>query len=60
MVPIRSKMRRPQDLGGWDGVLNLSMVILTSLYAATGFYGYLKFGDNIEAAITLNLPDDDW
>ena len=36
------------------------MVIVVSLYIATAFYGYLKFGNEVEVgAITLNLPQDE-
>ena len=32
---------------------------VTSLYVAMGFYGYLKYGEEIKSSITLNLPSDD-
>lgn len=44
---------------GWTGVLNTSMTIVTSLYVAVGFYGYLKYGDDVKSSITLNLPQKD-
>lgn len=53
-------MRQQEDFGGWSGVLNLGMVITTAVYAATGFYGFLKFGDDVAATVTLNLPRDQW
>ncbi|XP_071086834.1 neutral amino acid uniporter 4-like [Haliotis cracherodii] len=60
VLPLENKMRNPQDFAGWTGVLNLGMVIVTSLYTAVGFYGYLKYGDEAKGSITLNLPTDDW
>ena len=57
VLPVENRLRRPQSMLGWAGVLNTSMVIVVSLYIATAFYGYLKFGDKAAAgAITLNLP----
>ena len=52
-------MRYPKDMGGPNGVLNTSMTLVVALYLAMGFYGYLKFGEDIEASITLNLPPGD-
>ena len=52
-------MRYPKDMLGINGVLNTSMVLVLALYVAMGFYGYLKYGEEIEASITLNLPPGD-
>ena len=41
-------------------VLNTSMVIVTCLYITVAFFGYLKYGDNVEGSITLNLPVEEW
>ena len=56
VLPLENKMKRPNDLKGWNGVLNTSMVIVSCLYIAVGFFGYLKYGDNVDASITLNMP----
>lgn len=60
IMPIENRMKHPEDFGGHSGVLNLGMVIVTCLYTATGFYGYLKFGDDAFGSVTLNLPPKDW
>ena len=39
------------------GVLNVGMTIVTSLILVMGFLGYLKYGDNVEGSLTLNLPE---
>ena len=49
-------MQTPQDLRGWNGVLNTSMIFVTCLYYAVGFFGYLQYGDDVEGSVTLNLP----
>jgi len=60
VLPLENQMREPRALRGWTGVLNTSMVIVTCLYIAIGFFGYLKYGDAVEGAITLNLPPEEW
>lgn len=60
VLPLENQMREPRALRGWTGVLNTSMVIVTCLYIAIGFFGYLKYGDNVLGSITLNLPETGW
>jgi proton-coupled amino acid transporter len=59
VLPIENQMRRPKDMLGWNGVLNTSMGLVVALYVGMGFFGYLKFGENITSSITLNLPPSD-
>lgn len=59
VMPLKNNMERPQDFGGLTGVLTTGMTIVTSLYAAVGFYGYLKYGDGIKDSITLSLDAND-
>ena len=59
VLPIENQMRKPKEMLGWNGVLNTSMALVTALYVAMGFYGYLKYGETIESSITLNLPSAD-
>jgi len=59
VLPIENQMTKPQDMLGWNGVLNVSMVSIAGLYIAMGFFGYLKYGATTAATITLNLPEGD-
>ncbi|KAL5280369.1 hypothetical protein ACFFRR_004389 [Megaselia abdita] len=59
VLPLENNMRTPQDFGGTTGVLNTGMVIVACLYTAIGFFGYLKYGDDVQGSITLNLPPGD-
>jgi proton-coupled amino acid transporter len=52
-------MKEPQHFGGPCGVLNIAMMIIVFLYLGMGFFGYLNYGDSIEATITLNLPSNE-
>jgi len=58
VLPLENQMRTPSDMKGWNGVLNTSMILVSCLYIAVGFFGYLKYGDNVAGSITLNLPVD--
>lgn len=58
ILPLENNMKTPQDFGGLSGVLNTGMVIVASLYTAVGFFGYLKYGENVAATITLNLDSN--
>ena len=60
VLPIENKMKRPSELGGWTGVLNIGVTIAILLFSFIGFFGYLRFGDEIHGSITLNLPEDFW
>lgn len=55
VLPLENNMKNPTAFGGLTGVLNTGMCITVLMYSAFGFFGYLKYGDAIEATITLNL-----
>jgi len=55
VLPIENQMTKPQDMLGWNGVLNTSMVTIACLYIGMGFFGYLKYGSDIASTITLNM-----
>ncbi|KAK4017027.1 hypothetical protein OUZ56_031983 [Daphnia magna] len=59
VLPLQKDMRRPWDFKGWTGILNTGMTIVTCIYIAMGFFGYLQYGEEIEGSITLNLPQDE-
>ncbi|KAI8119350.1 Proton-coupled amino acid transporter 4 [Lucilia cuprina] len=59
VLPLENNMKTPEDFGGTTGVLNTGMVIVACLYTSVGFFGYLKYGDDVKGSITLNLPQDD-
>jgi len=59
VLPLQKDMRTPSSFEGLTGVLNTGMVIVSCLYFAVGFYGYLKYGSAIQGSITLNLPQED-
>ncbi|VDL61438.1 unnamed protein product [Hymenolepis diminuta] len=56
-LPIRNRMREPDQFVSTFGVLNVTMVITTCLCVTVGFFGYLHFGDDILGSITYNIPN---
>ena len=52
------QMEYPEDMMGWNGVLVTGSVVITLLYAALGFFGFLAYGLKIKATVTLNLPEE--
>ncbi|CAG9856129.1 unnamed protein product [Phyllotreta striolata] len=58
VMPLENNMKTPQHFIGCPGVLNTGMFCVIMLYASVGFFGYLKYGKDVElGSITLNLPD---
>lgn len=57
VMPLENTMKKPQHFLGCPGVLNAAMITVVVLYAIIGFVGYVRFGDEVEGSITLNLPD---
>ncbi|EYC00565.1 hypothetical protein Y032_0114g418 [Ancylostoma ceylanicum] len=57
VLPLENKMKHPKDMGGLTGVLVTGVSLVTLIYAGTGFYGYITYGDSVEASITLNLSN---
>lgn len=58
VLPLQNEMKKPNDFDRTFGVLNIGMTFVTTLYITVGFIGYLKFGDDIQGSITLNLPPE--
>ena len=52
-------MKHPGDMLRWNGVLNTSLTLVALLYIGLGFFGYLKYGENLKGSISLNLPPAD-
>ncbi|KAI8439920.1 hypothetical protein MSG28_001378 [Choristoneura fumiferana] len=59
VMPVENEMAKPQQFLGCPGVLNVAMTIVISLYGTVGFFGYIKYGDDVRGSVTLNLPQDE-
>ena len=59
MLPLENNMKTPDSFPGPTGVLATGMYIVMIVFAALGFFGYLRYGDAVQGSITLNLPGDE-
>lgn len=58
VMPLENAMKTPRSMLGFCGVLNKGMSGVTLVYILLGFLGYLRFGDEVKDAITLNLDEN--
>ncbi|KAL9918115.1 proton-coupled amino acid transporter-like protein acs isoform 1-T1 [Glossina fuscipes fuscipes] len=56
VMPVENSMKTPQHFLGCPSVLNMAMLIVVTLYATIGFFGYITYGSEVRGSITLNLP----
>lgn len=56
VMPVENEMKNPQHFLGCPGVLNTAMITVVTLYAVIGFFGYVRFGEDVQGSVTLNLP----
>ncbi|KAB0399177.1 hypothetical protein E2I00_000493 [Balaenoptera physalus] len=54
VLSLKNQMKHPQQ---FSFVLYLGMSLVIILYICLGTLGYMKFGSNTQASITLNLPN---
>ncbi|XP_055843055.1 neutral amino acid uniporter 4 [Episyrphus balteatus] len=60
ILPLRNAMKKPDGFNSRFGVLNITLVLITALFVFTGFVGYLKWGEDVQGSLTLNLDVTDW
>ena len=58
ILPMENRMSDPVTMTSRFGVINISITLVTIVYVALAFFGYLRFGDNAQGSITLNLPNE--
>lgn len=57
-MPLYRSMKSRENFAKPFGVINIAIVVVIALYTTIGFLGYLKYGDEVEASITLSLPNE--
>ena len=51
-------MKRRDDFGKPFGVINMAIICVIILYCSVGFLGYLTYGENVAASISISLPNE--
>ncbi|XP_004924926.1 proton-coupled amino acid transporter-like protein CG1139 [Bombyx mandarina] len=59
VLALEYNMENPKHFCGIFGLFNIGMMIIIALYLMVGVFGYVKYGDEIKASITLNLPQNE-
>lgn len=57
IMPLENEMKKPKAFVRTFGVLNIGMGSIVILYAAIGFFGYIRYGSAIEGSITFSLDE---
>lgn len=57
VLPLKNVMKKPAQFDRGFGVLNVGMVIISTLFLMCGFFGYWKWGEQVAGSLTLNLPE---
>ncbi|KAH8239959.1 hypothetical protein KR032_009816 [Drosophila birchii] len=56
MLAIEAKMAKPESYLGWFGILDIAIFVVLISYILFGFFGYWRFGADLQGSISLNLP----
>ncbi|KAH8372720.1 hypothetical protein KR009_003440, partial [Drosophila setifemur] len=59
MLVVEAHMAHPQSYLGIFGVLNLAVFFILLSNMFFGIMGYWRFGESVEASVTLNIPRDE-
>ena len=51
-------MKRREHFAKTFGVINIAIFVVMIFYSVVGFLGYLKYGEEVAASITLSLPNE--
>lgn len=57
-MPLYRSMKQREKFAKPLGVLNMAILIVIILYCSIGALGYLKYGEDVAASITLSLPSE--
>jgi solute carrier family 36 (proton-coupled amino acid transporter) len=59
VLPLQNAMKVSENFHKHTGVLNVGMTVVTIIFTMFGFIGYLKYGEDVQGSLTLNLPPGD-
>lgn len=56
VIALENNMETPKSFRGTFGVLNIGMGLVIVIYVGMAMMGYWKYGESIQASVTLNFP----
>lgn len=56
VLTIKNEMKFPSRFGPWNGIMNTGSILVACAYFGMGFFGFLKYGDEVKSNIAFNLP----
>ncbi|KRF78411.1 glutamate transporter polyphemus isoform X2 [Drosophila virilis] len=59
MLVVEANMSHPESYLGFFGVLNLAVFCILCSNIFFGIMGYWRYGEHVEASITLNIPQNE-
>ncbi|KAH8280335.1 hypothetical protein KR018_002879, partial [Drosophila ironensis] len=59
MLVVEANMAHPKEYLGIFGVLNMAVFSILLSNTLVGFVGYWRFGEEVHASITLNIPQNE-
>lgn len=57
VLPLQREMKKKKNFTSSWGVMNVGSILIISLMLSMGFFGYLKYGEDVKGSITLNLSE---
>ncbi|KAJ3635082.1 hypothetical protein MTP99_008015 [Tenebrio molitor] len=59
IIPLRMEMKNPDSFTSRWGILNITMIIVISLFLLVGFFAYWQWGDEVQGSAFLNMPESE-
>lgn len=59
VLPLENAMKKPGNFSKRLGVLNVGMVLVTTIFISFGTLGYWQYGEATQPSLTLNLPENE-
>ncbi|XP_045462296.1 proton-coupled amino acid transporter 2-like isoform X1 [Harmonia axyridis] len=56
VLPMYNEMKNPKHFNTWYGVMNIGMTYVIVMNTVVGASSYIRWGEDIKASVTLNLP----
>ncbi|KAL3285193.1 hypothetical protein HHI36_019310 [Cryptolaemus montrouzieri] len=59
VLPMYNEVKSTKQFSAWYGILNVGMIIVIIVNSLVGVTSYIKWGEDVLASVTLNLPAEE-